>query len=64
MQCFVLYYSKGTNTEEMNHVVSFMMLYLVCGHIVMKIYSSIQYVYFVLQHSLAINVQNGSTKED
>lgn len=37
MQCFVLYYSKaGTNTEEMNHVVSFMMLYLVCGHIVIK----------------------------
>lgn len=48
MQCFVLYYSKGTNTEEMNHVVSFMMSYLVCGHIVIKKnYSSIQYVYFV-----------------
>ena len=42
------------------------MLYLVCGHIVKKKkknYNSIQYVYFVLHHSLATNVQNGSTTE-
>ena len=42
------------------------MLYLVCGHMVKKKkknFNSIQYVYFVLQHSLATNVQNGSTTE-
>lgn len=41
-----------------------MMLFLVCGHIVIKSYNSIRCVNFVLQQSLAISVQNGSTAED
>lgn len=57
----MLYYSKGTNTREMNHCLTFM-LYLDCGHIVIKSYKSIQYVYFgidlFLPHAITIIVQS------